>query len=342
MLLSYLYVCYALAATLDEAATLLEGAPRKYVANAGTADLRATTARLPSEFPYFLVPVQRSAALRPVQLLHPPRIRRRVGRVRRLHERLPRPRAVRPAHLPPPQVRTRRLVKSAVRGVSIPTCLGQREQQPVQALGSIWLVIHRPIHRPQCYSSGPSSRPQTRTLSRPSRWLTSIGGATAPQAGADLRREFVRADRLLPLCSNGSGGDPVRRSLTPELGVHPGPLPVRIRRCDHRQSRLSPGCRLAAGRSAGCPGGAPTPARATRRTAAGSSPARSRWPRQLWHPQAGDVVIPRWRARRRSPAPPARDPCRRPRTHRQRAPRPGRTAAPGGTTSTGTRTRHRR
>ena len=53
MLLGYLYVCYLLAATLDEAADFFERAPGKYMADPGTADLRAATARVPADFPYF-------------------------------------------------------------------------------------------------------------------------------------------------------------------------------------------------------------------------------------------------------------------------------------------------
>jgi hypothetical protein len=53
VLLAYLYVCYILAATLDEVAGLFERAPSKYMADPGTADLRAATARVPAEFPYF-------------------------------------------------------------------------------------------------------------------------------------------------------------------------------------------------------------------------------------------------------------------------------------------------
>lgn len=52
-LLGYLYVCYLLAATLDEVASFFESAPTKYMADPGTFDLRAATARVPAEFPYF-------------------------------------------------------------------------------------------------------------------------------------------------------------------------------------------------------------------------------------------------------------------------------------------------
>jgi hypothetical protein len=53
MLLACLYVCYLLAAALDEAASLFESAPAKYMAEPGTTALRAATARVPTEFPYF-------------------------------------------------------------------------------------------------------------------------------------------------------------------------------------------------------------------------------------------------------------------------------------------------
>jgi hypothetical protein len=53
VLLGYLYVCYLLAALLDEAASFFEHAPKKYVTEPGTAGLRALTARVPSDFPYF-------------------------------------------------------------------------------------------------------------------------------------------------------------------------------------------------------------------------------------------------------------------------------------------------
>ena len=53
VLLGYLYVCFLLAATLDEAASLFEHAPGKYMTDPGTTDLRAATTRLPVEFPYF-------------------------------------------------------------------------------------------------------------------------------------------------------------------------------------------------------------------------------------------------------------------------------------------------
>jgi hypothetical protein len=53
VLLGYLYVCYLLAAILDEAASFFEAAPTKYMTNPGTTDLRAATARVPAGFPYF-------------------------------------------------------------------------------------------------------------------------------------------------------------------------------------------------------------------------------------------------------------------------------------------------
>lgn len=53
VLLAYLYICYLLAAILDEAASLFEQGPRKYIADPGTADLRAATARATDGFPYF-------------------------------------------------------------------------------------------------------------------------------------------------------------------------------------------------------------------------------------------------------------------------------------------------
>jgi hypothetical protein len=53
VLLGYLYVCYLLAATMDEAASFFEEAPPKYMADAGTIGLRAATARVPADFPYF-------------------------------------------------------------------------------------------------------------------------------------------------------------------------------------------------------------------------------------------------------------------------------------------------
>jgi hypothetical protein len=53
ILVARVYVCYLLAATLDEAATLFEQAPGKYMADPGTTSLRAATKRVPAEFPYF-------------------------------------------------------------------------------------------------------------------------------------------------------------------------------------------------------------------------------------------------------------------------------------------------
>jgi hypothetical protein len=53
VLLACLYVCYLLAAILDEAAGLFEAAPAEYMADPGTAALRAATARVPAAFPYF-------------------------------------------------------------------------------------------------------------------------------------------------------------------------------------------------------------------------------------------------------------------------------------------------
>jgi hypothetical protein len=53
VLLGCLYVCYLLAASLDEVANFFEAAPPKYMADPGTTDLRAATARVPAEFPYF-------------------------------------------------------------------------------------------------------------------------------------------------------------------------------------------------------------------------------------------------------------------------------------------------
>jgi hypothetical protein len=38
---------------LDEVAGLVEQAPDRYMADPGTADLRALTARVPAQFPYF-------------------------------------------------------------------------------------------------------------------------------------------------------------------------------------------------------------------------------------------------------------------------------------------------
>ncbi|MBV7699576.1 hypothetical protein [Streptomyces sp. TRM70350] len=53
VLLASLYVCYSLAGLFGEAVALLEGAPSKYVADAGTSDLRALIDSVPRSFPYF-------------------------------------------------------------------------------------------------------------------------------------------------------------------------------------------------------------------------------------------------------------------------------------------------
>jgi hypothetical protein len=53
ILLACVYVCYILAATLDEVTDLFEQAPAKYMSNPGTSDLSTATARVPAEFPYF-------------------------------------------------------------------------------------------------------------------------------------------------------------------------------------------------------------------------------------------------------------------------------------------------
>jgi len=53
VLLACLYLCYILAATLEEAAGLFERAPAKYMANPGTTGLRAAMSRVAAEFPYF-------------------------------------------------------------------------------------------------------------------------------------------------------------------------------------------------------------------------------------------------------------------------------------------------
>lgn len=52
-LLASLYVSYLVAGLLDEAATLIEGAPEKYIANAGTPELRKAISRVSRDFPYF-------------------------------------------------------------------------------------------------------------------------------------------------------------------------------------------------------------------------------------------------------------------------------------------------
>jgi hypothetical protein len=53
VLLACIYICYILAAILDEVADLFERAPPKYMADPGTTDLRAATAPVPAAFPYF-------------------------------------------------------------------------------------------------------------------------------------------------------------------------------------------------------------------------------------------------------------------------------------------------
>lgn len=53
VLLTALYVSYLLAGILEEVAGLLEGAPKKYVADPATVRLRARTGAVPREFPYF-------------------------------------------------------------------------------------------------------------------------------------------------------------------------------------------------------------------------------------------------------------------------------------------------
>lgn len=53
VLLAHIYICHILAATIDEVADLFEQAPAKYMADPGTTDLRAATARVPAAFPYF-------------------------------------------------------------------------------------------------------------------------------------------------------------------------------------------------------------------------------------------------------------------------------------------------
>ncbi|MDX2404920.1 hypothetical protein NJO91_17590 [Streptomyces microflavus] len=52
-LLASLYISYLVAGLLDEAATLIEGAPDKYISNSGTADLREAVSRVNRDFPYF-------------------------------------------------------------------------------------------------------------------------------------------------------------------------------------------------------------------------------------------------------------------------------------------------
>ena len=53
ILLACIYVCYLLAAALDELAALFDRAPGRYMVSSGTADLRAVTTRVPAEFSYF-------------------------------------------------------------------------------------------------------------------------------------------------------------------------------------------------------------------------------------------------------------------------------------------------
>jgi hypothetical protein len=53
ILLAALYVAYLLAGILDEVAGFLEAAPKKYVRDAGTGDLRSLTESVPRNFPYF-------------------------------------------------------------------------------------------------------------------------------------------------------------------------------------------------------------------------------------------------------------------------------------------------
>jgi hypothetical protein len=52
-LLASLYVAYILAGLLLEAARLIEGAPSRYISNAGTAELRALAESVDRRFPYF-------------------------------------------------------------------------------------------------------------------------------------------------------------------------------------------------------------------------------------------------------------------------------------------------
>lgn len=53
ILLSSLYVCYLLAGLFDEVAALLDRAPAKYIADAGTTDIRPMIEQVPREFSYF-------------------------------------------------------------------------------------------------------------------------------------------------------------------------------------------------------------------------------------------------------------------------------------------------
>jgi hypothetical protein len=52
-LLASSYICYLLAGILDEFASLFEKAPKKYVENANTEELREVTASVPVTMPYF-------------------------------------------------------------------------------------------------------------------------------------------------------------------------------------------------------------------------------------------------------------------------------------------------
>ena len=53
ILLAALYVTYLLAGIIDEVASLLESAPKKYIADPSTTELRALIATVPQRFPYF-------------------------------------------------------------------------------------------------------------------------------------------------------------------------------------------------------------------------------------------------------------------------------------------------
>ncbi|MDH6217091.1 hypothetical protein [Streptomyces pseudovenezuelae] len=53
VLLASLYVCYLVAGLLDEISGLIEGAPSKYISQAGTEELRVLTRGVPENFPYF-------------------------------------------------------------------------------------------------------------------------------------------------------------------------------------------------------------------------------------------------------------------------------------------------
>lgn len=53
VLLAALYVCYLVAGLLDEVATLIEGAPSKYIARPGTEKLRQLIPHVATDFPYF-------------------------------------------------------------------------------------------------------------------------------------------------------------------------------------------------------------------------------------------------------------------------------------------------